>query len=82
MSTSYNTQFEIDLNEMEIIEQALREQARSLSLKTLEQQQQNQMDASANDEGIKSRMSEIQSVLGKLHGQKAWYVPKEYVPQG
>lgn len=73
------TQFDIGLGELDIIEEALRYQAQSLSQKTFEGDES--QDA-VNDDQFKMRMTAIQSVLGKLHNQKVWFVPKESVPLG
>lgn len=76
IQAKHNTQFDIGLSELDVIEEALRYQAQSLSQKTFEQQE------ALNDENFRTRMSAIQSVLGKLHNQKVWYVPKDSVPLG
>lgn len=73
------TQFDIGLGELDIIEEALRYQAQSLSQKTFDEKEQQK---ALSDDHFKSRMAAIQSVLGKLHNQKVWYVPKESVPLG
>lgn len=74
------TQFEIGLSELDIIEEALRYQAHSLAKKTIDGQEE--QDEALKAEKFRARMAEIQSVLGKLHNQKAWYVPKTAVPLG
>lgn len=76
IQAKHRTQFDIGLGELDIIEEALRLQAQSLSEKALEDQ-----DA-LKDDTFRSRMSAIQSVLGKLHNQKVWFVPSEPMPLG
>lgn len=73
------TQFDINTVELDVIEEALRYQAHSLSMKTLDEQQDSEP---SKQERFKARMNEIQTVLGKLHNQKVWFVPKESVPLG
>lgn len=78
IQAKHKTQFDIGLGELDIIEEALRYQAQSLSQKTFDEKQQDAL----SDDTFRSRMSAIQSVLGKLHNQKVWFVPKESVPLG
>jgi hypothetical protein len=33
-------------------------------------------------EKLKEEMHEIQELLGRIHHQKVWYSPKEFVPGG
>jgi hypothetical protein len=33
-------------------------------------------------EKLKDEMHEIQELLGRLHDQKVWYRPKDFVPGG
>ncbi len=73
------TQFDIGLTELDIIEEALRYQAHSISMKSIEG---GDTEEALKAENFRARMAEIQTVLGKLHNQKAWYVPKKPVPLG
>ncbi len=73
------TQFEIGLTELDVIEEALRYQAQSLAKQAIDGQEQ---DEAQRAEKYKARMAEIQLVLGSLHNQKAWYVPRKAVPLG
>lgn len=82
MSTKYRTQFDIDREELEIIETALRDHARNLYLKSLDDPANPTSTGASANESVNSRMNEINSVLGKLHNQKIWYNPKEFVPGG
>jgi len=75
----HRTQFDIGLRELDIIEEALRYQAQSLSQKTFEELAE---EDALKDENYRNRMSAIQSVLGNLHNQKVWYVPKGPAPLG
>ncbi len=63
----YNTQFELSLEDMELIETALRETKTRHSAKAL-----------ADDETAEhdTRVKQIQGVLGKLHNQKQFYRPR------
>jgi hypothetical protein len=77
MAAKYQTKFELNRSDLDVIEQALRDQASKLCLTRLEEQ-----DAADNSNELTTRMSDIQSVLGKLHNQKIWFVPKDLVPLG
>lgn len=68
-----NTKFELSVNDIEIIEQALRAKAgrRGLSIAMGEK-----------SDKLKEEMKEIQELLGRIHGQKTWYRPKGFVPGG
>lgn len=79
IQAKHNTQFDIGLGELDVIEEALRYQAQSLSQSTVDHPDPQE---ALNCDKFKSRMSAIQSVLGKLHNQKVWFVPKESVPLG
>ncbi len=64
---AYNDTFAIDLDEMDLIEDALRHQVKSLSLAKdgttdLEQQR---------------KMRSVKNLLGRLHNQKVFYRPKQ-----
>jgi len=60
--TKYNTNFELDLNDIELIETSLRTSMRN---------------------GSEEIKKEAHMLLGKLHNQKEWYVPKEdFIPRG
>ena len=65
----YNTNFEMGLKELEIVEDALRFRLNQLS----------QMSTSNAKTCLteKNEITEIQSVLGSLHNQKLWYRPKD-----
>ncbi len=65
----YNTNFEMGLKELEIVEDALRFRLNQLS-----------KSSSSNVQAYltgKKEISEIQSVLGSLHNQKLWYRPTD-----
>ena len=82
MSAKYQTQFEINRVELDIIEKALRHQAQTLYQKTIDEQGAEEQVEPVCEDYVKTRMTAIQSVLGKLHNQKMWFVPKELVPLG
>ena len=65
----YNTNFEMGLKELEIVEDALRFRLNQLS-----------KSSSSNAKTCltgKKEISEIQSVLGSLHNKKLWYRPTD-----
>ena len=68
-----NKNFELTIRDIEVIESALRAKAgrRGLAI------------AEGNvSEKLKEEMHEIQELLGRIHHQKVWYSPKEFVPGG
>ena len=65
----YNTNFEMGLKELEIVEDALRFRLNQLSKTSAS----NAKTCSTE----KKEITEIQSVLGSLHNQKLWYRPKD-----
>ncbi|MED7677530.1 hypothetical protein GN286_06210 [Rhodobacteraceae bacterium IMCC15231] len=65
----YNTNFEMGLKELEIVEDALRFRLNQLSKSST-------LNSKTCFTG-KKEISEIQSVLGSLHNQKLWYRPTD-----
>lgn len=82
MPTKFRKHFDIGLADLEMIENALRHQARHLSLEKLGQLENGEQVPADNPDQIDSQIVAIEAVLGKLHNQKAWYTPEEYVPRG
>jgi hypothetical protein len=68
-----NKKFELTVRDIEVIEQALRAKAGRRGMAVA------QGDVS---EKLKDEMHEIQELLGRIHDQKVWYRPKEFVPGG
>ena len=63
---AYNEKFELDLNDMDLIEDALRMQVKELSKSRGE-------TASLDHE---RRMRDMKTLLGRLHNQMVFYRPK------
>ena len=64
--TAFNDKFELDLDEMDVIEDALRQQVKTLSMTR---------EPAANlDQERKLRA--MKTLLGRLHNQKVFYRPK------
>ena len=65
-----NKNFELNVRDIEIIEQALRAKAgrRGLAIASGE-----------TSEKLKEEMDEIQDLLGRIHNQKIWYRPKDKI---
>ena len=68
-----NKNFELTIRDIEVIESALRAKAGRRGMAIA------QGDVS---EKLKEEMHEIQELLGRIHHQKVWYSPKEFVPGG
>lgn len=74
---SYNKEFELDLNDIEIIETALGKQLTRLSENRLTLVQSTikpEHEISSVTE-IDEKIREINDLLGRLHNQKIWYRP-------
>ncbi len=63
----YNDRFEIGLEEMDLIEDALRDRVKSLS------DARDDRARLANERKLRS----VKSLLGRLHNQKVFYRPKQ-----
>ena len=68
-----NNNFELTVRDIEVIESALRAKAGRRGMAIA------QSDVSKK---LKEEMHEIQELLGRIHHQKVWYTPKEFVPGG
>ena len=68
-----NKNFELNIRDIEVKESALRAKAGRRGLAIA------QGDTSVQ---LREEMSEIQELLGRIHNQKVWYSPKEFVPGG
>ncbi len=64
---AYNDTFAIDLEEMDLIEDALRNQVKSLS----------QAQSEAADLDTQRKLRAVKTLLGRLHNQKVFYRPKQ-----
>lgn len=64
---AYNDKFELDLDEMDLIEGALRRQIKDVSMAS--------EDATELDQQRKLRA--MKTLLGRLHNQKVFYRPKQ-----
>ncbi|THH35769.1 hypothetical protein E4Z66_11830 [Aliishimia ponticola] len=62
-----NTRFELTVQDMDLIESALHTQKQALCDQLCEMTQP--------DEDLKSDLSDIQELLGRLHNQKEFYRP-------
>ena len=68
-----NNNFELTVRDIEVIESALRAKAGRRGLAIAE---------GDTSEQLRTEMLEIQELLGRIHNQKVWYTPKEFVPGG
>ncbi len=70
----YNPKFNLDPAQLEMIEDALREQVKSLVRSP---------DEVVHDGGCKKQaVRKVNELLAHLHHQKYWYRPKQPVPMG
>ena len=68
-----NKNFELSVRDIEVIESSLRAKAGRRGLAIA------QGDVSVQ---LHEEMTEIQQLLGRIHDQKQWYRPKDFVPGG
>ena len=69
----YNRFFNIDLNEMEVIERALQKR-----LAELTEKRQSGGQGTCTD-SIDDEVKMVQNLLGSFHNQKIWYRPRNKV---
>lgn len=74
-----NTQFELSVNDIDVIETALRRQIRALTEHRMTYVQSTIKPESelASVQEIDREVREIHTLLGRLHNQKEWYRPKD-----
>lgn len=70
---TYNKNFELSINDIDIIEFSLLSEVKNLSLQRLEFLKINNTDQIKE---IDLQIEKIQNLLGRLHNQKTWYRPK------
>jgi hypothetical protein len=75
--SGYNRNFELDVNDIDLIEAALRSHKRVHSLERLRLIEE---EAAASDDPrlaqVSAELSRVQDLLGRLHNQKIFYRPK------
>lgn len=74
-----NTQFELTVRDVELIEDALHKQMRKLNVRretAIESTIKPAWELESVRE-IDAELKEIHQLLGRLHNQKNWYRPKE-----
>ena len=69
----YNRHFNIDLNEMEVLERALQKRLAELTEKRQSGGQGICIDS------IDDEVKVVQNLLGSFHNQKIWYRPRDKV---
>lgn len=75
---AYTTQFDLDIDDLERIETALRERSSELSMERIALQDNEDADKISD---LETELVETNDLLGRLHNQKVFYRPKE-VKQG
>jgi hypothetical protein len=71
---AFNTQFNLDVQDLDLIETALRQRKSDLSIKRMELV--SARGASADEVAdIDQTLAETHDLLGRLHNQKVWYRP-------
>jgi hypothetical protein len=75
---SFNRSFDLDRQELELVEEALQTKLKALSNRRLTHIQSTVKHESEIEsvKHIDEEMKRINSLLGKFHGQKVWYRPK------
>lgn len=75
---AYNRSFDLELVDVTLIEESLAERASTIA-KTIREQNDTAHDQIAR---LKQQLADVREVLGRIHNQKIWYTPKQYMPQG
>ncbi|WP_428926062.1 hypothetical protein [Marinibacterium sp. SX1] len=78
----YNRHFELGLQDLELIENALQQAKKDLSLKRMRllAQEMDDTTRAAELDDIDSELTETYELLGKLHNQKVFWRPKPGAP--
>ncbi len=71
----YNSKFELSVEDLELIETALRQTKADLSAQALAQSPQNERTADCIT-GVDETLRQIHDLLGRLHNQKVFYRPR------
>ena len=73
----YNRQFELGLQDLELIENALQQAKKDLSLKRLRllAQEMDEESRKVELDDVQTELTETHELLGKLHNQKVFYRP-------
>ena len=71
----YNSKFELSVEDMELIEGALRQIKADLSARTLAKNPQHDRTADSVT-GTDETLRQIHDLLGRLHNQKVFYRPR------
>jgi len=75
---SYNKEFDLDLDDIELIEKALGQELKRLSENRLMLTESTVKPEGeiASVKAIDEKIKQIDHLLGRLHNQKIWYRPK------
>ncbi len=76
--SDHNSTFQLTIDDMDLIEEALRAHGRELSLQKVVPSDGNVADAKAN-RVIEENLRKGEELLGRLHDQKIFYRPKTEV---
>ena len=72
----YRNNFNLNTLDVSLIEDALTKRAGEVSQAIL---------SNGSGDGVgafKKELADIRDLLGRIHNQKIWYQPQDYVPQG
>ena len=80
---NYRKSFELDIQDLQLIEHSLTKRVGELSSRVLDAAGDSYRlkDCPETDQNM-DELNAIRDLLGRLHGQKIWYEPKESVPRG
>jgi len=79
----YRESFDLNVMDVSLIEESLSARVSQVSRAILEHASSNPFQRECERvKGYKQELIEIRNLLGRIHNQKIWYQPRDYVPQG
>ena len=74
----YNRNFDLTINDVDLIESSLRQSGRDLSARLLAFSEENPAHL-VSIRSIQAELNTVENLLGRLHNQKIFYRPKKQV---
>lgn len=72
----YRESFDLNVTEVSMIEESLSDRVSQISRAIMEHTSPERIQE------YKQELAGVRDLLGRIHNQKIWYQPRNYVPQG